>query len=447
MKTGGPISLSDPIRFPNRPPQAADVVIIGGGIAGVATALYLAQAGEKVVLCEKGRIAAEQSSRNWGWVRQQGRDPAELPIMIEALRLWQVLDQQLGPAVSLRRTGTTYLANDAADMENFAAWLPHAQAHGLDTRLMSQAELSAMLPNSAGWVGALTTPGDARAEPWTAVPAIAGLAAGSGVTICENCAVRGVQISAGRVTGVVTEQGEIRAERVLLAGGAWSSLFAANAGLGFPQLSVRATVAATAPMPEFHLGNAADQGFAFRRRADGGYTLAPGIGHDFWIGPAAFRHLRAFLPQVRRDLSHTRLAPAAPQGYPDAWRTPRRWALDGTSPFERMRVLDPPPNLRRIDKRCDAFAAAFPALGRPQIARAWAGMIDVTPDQVPILDESPLPGLFVATGLSGHGFGIGPGVGRVMADLMRGRAPGHDLTRFRFGRFRDGSAIELGPSI
>ncbi|MFT4014974.1 MAG: FAD-binding oxidoreductase [Paracoccus sp. (in: a-proteobacteria)] len=447
MQTGGPISLRDPIRFPAMPPAAADAVVIGGGIAGVMTALYLAEAGWRVVLCEKGRIAAEQSSRNWGWVRQQGRDPAELPIMIEALRLWQGLDRRLGDAVGLRRAGTTYLAARQADLENFAAWLPHARAHGLDTRLLSRAELEAMMPNAAGWIGALRTSDDARAEPWTAVPAIAGLAAQAGVTICEECAVRGVETAAGRVSGVVTEKGRIAAEQVLLAAGAWSSLFAGNAGLRVPQLAVRATVVATGAMPEIHAGNAADPGFAFRRRNDGGYTLAPGIGHDFWIGPTAFRDLRHFLPQIRRDLRHTRLRPAAPSGYPDAWGTPRRWALDRESPFERLRVLDPPANPVRIARLRRDFARAFPGLGSVPLTRAWAGMIDVMPDQVPILDETPLPGLYIATGLSGHGFGIGPGIGRVMADLMLGRPPGHDLRRFRFGRFSDGSPVELGPSI
>lgn len=447
MQTGGPISLATPMRFAADPPVQADVVVIGGGIAGVATALYLAEAGRRVVLCEKGRIAGEQSSRNWGWVRQQGRDPAELPVMIHALRLWDGLQQRLGEAVGLRRTGTTYLANGPADLANFESWLPHARAHGLDTRMLSRAELDAMLPNAAGWVGGLHTASDARAEPWTAVPAIAGLAAEAGASLHESCAVRAVETAAGRVSGVVTEKGLIAAPQVLLAGGAWSSLLARHAGLGFPQLAVRATVAATPPMPEFHAGNAADSGFAFRRRADGGYTLAPGIGHDFWVGPDAFRNLGAFLPQIRRDMRHTRLAPAAPRHYPDAWGTPRRWAADAASPFEAMRVLDPAPNLGRIETLRDDFAAAFPALGRPAIARAWAGMIDVTPDQVPVLDETLLPGFYIATGLSGHGFGIGPGVGRVMADMILGRAPQHDLRRFRFSRFSDGSRVELGPSI
>lgn len=218
-------------------------------------------------------------------------------------------------------------------------------------------------------------------------------------------------------------------------------------GAGDPQLAVRATVAATAPMDEFWPGNAADSHFAFRRRLDGGYTLAPGVEHDFWIGPDAFRHFWRYVPQLRRDMSHTRIRFAAPKGYPDAWGTKRRWKAGDITPFERMRVLNPPPNPARLDKLRQDFAGAFPRLGSPDLARAWAGMIDVTPDQVPILDETPLAGFFIATGLSGHGFGIGPGIGRVMADLIQGKPTGHDLSRFRFSRFSDGTPIQLGPTI
>lgn len=447
MLTGGPIAATDAVRFPGPIPDATDVAVIGGGIAGIATALYLARAGVAVTVCEKGRVAAEQSSRNWGWVRQQGRDLDELPIMIEALRLWEGLQQELGEAAGLRRTGVTYLARTEAQLAAYEGWLVHAKAHGLDTRLLSRAELDRVLPNAAGWLGALTTPSDARAEPWTAVPAMARLAADAGAVIVEDCAVRTIETAAGRVSGVVTEKGTIRAPLVLLAGGAWSSLFAGNAGLSIPQLSSRATVAATEAMPDFWPGNAADDRFAFRRRADGGYTLAPGTVSDFWIGPGAFRHVRSFGRQFLRDVTNTRLHPFAPAGFPDAWRTPRRWRADEESPFERMRVLDPAPNLRLVEKLQRDFAATFPNHGRPRIKRAWAGMIDATPDIVPILDETPIPGFFVATGLSGHGFGIGPGIGRVMADLIRGRDPGHDLTRFRFGRFSDGSPVTLGPTL
>jgi glycine/D-amino acid oxidase-like deaminating enzyme len=95
----------------------------------------------------------------------------------------------------------------------------------------------------------------------------------------------------------------------------------------------------------------------------------------------------------------------------------------------------------------DEFAAALPGLGRPKLRSAWAGMIDTMPDVVPVIDRAPIEGLVIATGLSGHGFGIGPGLGRVVADMVRGRAPGHDLSRFRLSRFRDGSSLKVARGL
>ncbi|MEZ5778413.1 MAG: FAD-binding oxidoreductase [Paracoccaceae bacterium] len=443
-----PISESSPVRFPGPPPKACDVVVIGGGIVGVMAAWFLAKRGQRVVLCEKGRIAGEQSSRNWGWVRQQGRDPAELPVMIEALEIWKGLAAESGADLGFRQTGVLYAANSAEDMADFEGWMVHARAHGLDTRLLTRSEIAATLPNAADWRGGLWTASDARAEPWIAVPRLAAAAARLGVTIAEECAVRRLDMAVGRVTGVVTEKGRIAADRVVLAGGAWSSLFARAHGIGLPQLSVRATVTATAALPEFYAGAAADGHFAIRRRQDGGYTLAPGHFHEFFIGPDAFRHLRPFWPQIRKDISGTRFLPAAPRGYPDGWRTARAWSGDEESPFERMRILDPAPNRAEIERLRSRFAAAFPEVGKPGIVAAWAGMIDTMPDVVPVIDHvDALPGLTIATGLSGHGFGIGPGFGRVVADLVEGRAPRHDLTRFRLSRFTDGTKIAPGPAL
>lgn len=443
-----PISLDQPARFAGPPPKQADVVVIGGGIAGVMTAWFLAKAGQKVVLCEKGRIAGEQSSRNWGWIRKQGRDPAELPLMIEALEIWRGLEAEAEAGFGFREAGVLYIANGPADLAQYEAWLVHARAHGLDTELLNRAELDRRLPNASGWVGGIWTPSDARAEPWLAVPALAAAAARMGVSLHEDCAVRALDLAGGRVAGVVTERGRISADRVVLAGGAWSSLLARAHGVALPQLSVRATVMATAPVDFVFEAAAADNRFAFRKRQDGGLTLTPGGLHDYWIGPDAFRQLHAFLPVLRRDWRTTRLHPAAPRGYPDAWHTPRRWAADKESPFERMRILDPPPNLSFIERARNQFAEAFPQVGRPEIASAWAGMIDTMPDVVPVIGHvAALPGLTIATGLSGHGFGIGPGVGRVTADLVMGRDPGHDLTRFRLSRFADGSEIVIGPSL
>ena len=94
-------------------PRSTDVVVIGAGIIGVSAALTLAERGIAVVLIEKGAIAGEQSSRNWGWCRQQGRDPRELPLIIESLRLWRKLNQRIEEETGFRQCGVVYLARTA----------------------------------------------------------------------------------------------------------------------------------------------------------------------------------------------------------------------------------------------------------------------------------------------------------------------------------------------
>ncbi|MCE6969337.1 NAD(P)/FAD-dependent oxidoreductase [Cereibacter sphaeroides] len=444
-----PISMAVPARFIGPPPAACDVVVIGGGVIGVMSAWYLAERGLSVTLCEKGRIAGEQSSRNWGWIRQQGRDPAELPIMVESLRLWRGLSESLRNPFGFRQAGVLYLANREESLAAYDAWLPHAQEHGLDTRLLGRRDLGDKLGAAADhWLGGLFTPSDGQAEPWLAVPALSLAAAERGVTLVEECAVRALDIAGGRVAGVVTERGRIACSDVVLAGGAWSSLFARAYGVNLPQLSVLASVARTEPMPEILPGAAADDDFAIRRNDSGGYTIAGGSEHDFFIGPDAFRHALKYRRAVKKDFLNTHYHWAAPRDYPDAWNTPRTWSASMPTPFERVRMLNPQPNLATLARAQTAFARAFPDLGRPKVQATWAGMIDTMPDVVPVIDRAPsIPGLTIATGMSGHGFGIGPGVGRVVADLVTGGTIGHDLTRFRLSRFTDGSEIILGPSL
>ena len=113
-----------------------------------------------------------------------------------------------------------------------------------------------------------------------------------------------------------------------------------------------------------------------------------------------------------------------------------------------MRILNPKPDFNKIKKICNRFESLFPHLGPIKLKSSWAGMIDTMPDVVPIMDRAAeVPGLTVGTGFSGHGFGIGPAAGRILASLSTGREPGHDLTRFRLNRFSDGSKIKLGPAI
>jgi glycine/D-amino acid oxidase-like deaminating enzyme len=430
-----PINMNNPAQFDGPLPEAVDVTIIGGGIIGVMTAWELQKRGLKVLLCEKGRIAGEQSSRNWGWIRQQGRDYAELPIMMNAIQLWKGLNEKIREKIGFRQNGITYLARHEAKLEEFGQWLEGARAYGIDTRMLSQREAGAMLPHSTGWRGGMTTPSDAMAEPFLTVPTIAEAAAEDGVLVRESCAVRALDVTGNQVQGVVTERGYVRCERVLVAAGAWSALFLKRHDIRIPQLSVVSSVMQTEPIKSLPDAAAGDDRIAFRRRADGGYTLTPWSTHDFFIGPDAFRNFSAYIPQLREDFTSTRFKLAAPRNYPDAWRTVRRWSQNDETPFERCRILNPKPNQKELDRVVKQFTKAFPKIDRPRILRSWAGMIDTMPDALPVVDHSPIGGVTLATGMSGHGFGIGPGMASVIADLIELRQPAYSIDNFALGRF------------
>ncbi len=442
------ISESTPVAFSDPLPEAVDVVVIGAGVVGTSTAWFLAQHGASVALFEKGRVAGEQSSRNWGWVRQQGRDRAELPIMMESNRIWRGLAADTGEKdLAFTASGCLYLAEAEEELTRFEEWHHLAKEHRLDTRMLSGAEAHAAAPGIEGkWVGGLVTPSDGRAEPFVAVPALARAAHRLGVSITEGCAVRTVETAGGRIGGVRTERGPVRAERVVLAGGAWSTYFAGNLGIDLPQLLVRSTVGRTRAAPDRSLPNLSAPGFAMRRRKDGGYTVTTGDVVEHYLCPRSFRYFTQFLPLLKLSARDVRIKLKPPAGHPGAWGSKSRWSGDEVTPFERMRVLDPPPSAlvrRRLAKRLPQRAFWLHEAG---VAEIWAGMIDVTPDAVPYVCEAPAPtGLFIGTGMSGHGFGIGPGVGRILADLVLGRPPVHDLARFRFGRFTDGGPIVPGP--
>ncbi len=130
----------------------------------------------------------------------------------------------------------------------------------------------------------------------------------------------------------------------------------------------------------------------------------------------------------------------------EEWRIPRRWALDAKTPFEQVRVLDPVPKVSLLEEARSNLIKAFPAFKDVKMAQGWGGLIDVTPDAVPVISPvESTPGFFIATGFSGHGFGIGPGAGRLMADIVMGAPPIVDPTPFRLDRFRRGSKATPRP--
>ncbi len=424
-------------------PTKVDVVVIGGGIIGTSTALELAERGLSVLICEKGQIGAEQSSRNWGWVRLSMRDPREIPLMLEAVRIWEGLDVRLGRKTGYRKTGIFFTTATQKSHDLHARWTSHLDPHQIDCRMIDGKDLDHLVPGHQMKVrGALYTPMDGRAEPQWVAPAIAEGARDRGAKVIAGCAVRSLDIQAGRVTGVVTERGRVACDSVVLAGGAWSRLFAGNAGIELPQLKTLNTVMRTTAVEGGPDASIWAKGFALRKREDGGYTVASGGENIVDIVPDSFRLGLKFLPAFMEERQSLRFRLSG------RWREEagqaRRWAPDERTPFELCRILDPEPSQRILRQSWARARSAFPVLESAEIVQSWAGMIDVTPDAIPVISPvEELPGLLISTGFSGHGFGIGPAAGKLAADLVTGDTPLVDPTPFRLSRFSDGSRIHL----
>jgi glycine/D-amino acid oxidase-like deaminating enzyme len=428
-------------------PASTHVVVIGGGIIGTFAALTLANRGIPVVLCEKGYIACEQSSRNWGWCRQAGRDAREMPLIVQSLQLWRDMDRLTESDTGFRECGVLYVGESEADEARFTAWADMAKPYDIGTRIVRGAELAALMPGaSRTFVCGLHVPTDGCAEPQRAAPAIARAAQRKGAIVVAHCAVRGIERSGGRAAAVITERGRIACEAVVLAGGAWSSLFCASLGIRLPQLKVLSSVMRTAPVAVGPDACTYLDEVGYRKRRDGGYTLAKGAGYVAPVVPDSLRFLRDFLPMIRKERDSLRLRMNA-QSLRE-FRAPRSWPLDRPSPFEATRVLDPEPNRTLNREALAAMIRLYPQFRDVHIVQQWGGYIDVTPDVVPYISPvGTLPGLTVATGFSGHGFGIGPAAGRLAAELAIGATPSADPSAFRSSRFGDGSPIVIGPEI
>jgi glycine/D-amino acid oxidase-like deaminating enzyme len=307
--------------------------------------------------------------------------------------------------------------------------------------VLSGAEAKAMTPGStADWIGGVHSPTDGRAEPSLAGPAIAEGARRLGVTIHQDCAARGLVMEAGKVSGVVTEKGSIRTQAVLCAGGAWSSLFCRRHGVRLPQASVRSTSFATAAAPAVTEGGLSMPDVTIRRRLDGGYTVGLGGRGRVELSPQGLLYARQFWPTFKKR--RWGLTFAVGRSFFEGPEAFSRWSLDGISPFERQRTLDPAADPALVRLGLTRLGEHYPALAGLQVAQAWGGMIDSTPDAIPVISAvDPLPGLYLSTGYSGHGFGIGPAAGRLAADLIAGDPPIVDPHPFRYSRLVDGTDL------
>ncbi len=430
--------MSPPLRHiesSSKLPASADVVVIGGGIIGTFTAYFLAQRGLSVAVIEKGRIGAEQSSRNWGWCRQLNRDERELPMATKALELWEKFAAETGEDTGFNRCGLFYLSDDEAQIDQWARWHDFGKAAGIPTQLLSSREATERgRMTGRAWKGGIISSSDGTADPSKAAPAVASALIKLGGTVLQNCAARGVELEGGRVSGVVTEIGVIKTRTVVLAGGAWASSFCRQLGISFPLSTLRQSILRVTTQAQALPRALASPKVSVTRRGDGSYGLA--ISGRGRVDPTLqlLRYAPKFIPMFAKRWRN--VSPGGLQGLYSGHETLKKWRLDETTPMERMRILDPRPDARTIRKTYDRATQLLPALRDARIVDSWAGYVDCTYDGVPAIGEvAEVPGLVLAAGFSGHGFGVGPGAGFLLAEMITGDKPYIDPTPLSPQRF------------
>jgi glycine/D-amino acid oxidase-like deaminating enzyme len=425
----------NPIATPDLLPTHADCVVIGAGIVGVSAAYWLARAGQRVVLLEKGAVGAEQSSRNWGWCRQQNRDARELPLSTKSLELWENMAADIGDDMGFSRCGLLYLSNNENEIHTWAEWGRFARDMGVDTRMLNADEAAAHgAATGKAWKGGVWSPTDGIADPSRAAPAIAHGVLKHGGLVVQGCAARGIEREAGVVSGVITERGVIRTRQVVLAGGAWAASFLHQLGIEFPQAAIRSSVLSVGPGAEGLPAALHTADVSVTRRGDGGFTLAISGFGKIDPTPGMLHGARHFVPMFAKRWRM--LSPGGLQAWRAGFETRSRWAMDRPTPMEAARVLEPKPARATLDMTLQRARAMLPALRHVSVQAEWAGYIDSTPDGVPVIDgDIGVSGLLLAAGFSGHGFGIGPGAGHLVADIVLGRPPIAEVAQYRLARF------------
>jgi sarcosine oxidase subunit beta len=363
-----------------------EVLIIGGGGAGCATALHLAWRQVPCVLLERGFVGSQASGVNYGGVRQQGRDPAELPLARRAREIWGRLKELIGEDCEFAVSGHLKLARNDKEEAELIAYAKTAREHGIELRVIGRNAIHGEYP----FLGPTVVAGshcaeDGQANPRLLSPALARAARKAGADIRENAKVIEIARDGERFVARTADGTEVRARVLVNTAGAWGGEISKRFGEPVPMDVVAPNMAVTEPLPYF-------------------LKLNLGVcGGDVYA----------------RQIPRGNVIFGGGRGEADAAAVRARPLPDVT--FGAMRRA----------------AAIVPRLAGATVIRSWTGIEGIMPDDLPVMGPSrTTPGLFHAFGFSGHGFALGPGVGAVMAELaVDGRTltpiDGLDIARFK----------------
>ncbi len=361
-----------------------EVLVIGGGISGTSATWRLAEKGREVILLDKGRIGEEASGRAGGGVRQQYRDPAELPFSMKAVEMWEEMAQVLDEDLEYERGGNYRLLLSQDELEFGQMRLKREQDLGLEVFFWTPEETRAHLPFLAPDLplyGATYCPSDGTANPLKVTKAIGRAAEAAGADIHAGEPAQSFTIADGKIKEVITNSAIYRPRKVILAAGPWSAELLLELGVMLHLLIRQNHILLTQAVPKIIPGFISYSTGYMRQAKDGnihlGARILTGHGYDKSLDYRALMDVAREAPVI------------------------------------------------------------VPFLRELNIIRAFCGLITITPDAIPVIDLVPgIENLYLMTGFSGHGFCLGPYMGRVVADwVCQGECP-QDLSAFSFARFK-----------
>jgi sarcosine oxidase subunit beta len=371
--------------------NTADVIIIGAGVIGSATAYYLTKKGHSVIVLEASDyIGNGGSSRNGGGVRQSGRDPRELPLAMYGVeRLWPTLSEELGMDVEYYKQGNLRLGKTEEHLNILQGLTDRSLSQGLDVRMIDAREAKAICPFlSDEVIGASWCPTDGHANPMRTTLAFYSAARGKGARFITGEKATKIKKIKGRARQVETANNNIyEGDTVVLLGGYDSREVTATLGIDVPMAKRLMEALVTEEQPTL-----------FYQML--GTAMADFYGHQSTHGSFVFGGSSGY------------------EEYNNDYKSPVNSAV--TAPCI-----------------CRGIMSYFPILRDVKIVRTWAGWIDECIDHVPVMgyvDE--VPGLVMGCAFSGHGFGISPVAGTLLAELAAGEKTTLDISAFRYDRFK-----------
>ncbi len=374
-------------------PEQASIVVVGGGIMGLATAYHLARRGKRgIVVLEKSYLCSGASGRNGGGVRAQWSSELNIRLMKESIRLCEDFATEMRINVWFRQGGYLFLARSEARAKQLASSVELQRGCGLRTELIDAAAAKKLVPelDASRVVAASFNPDDGVVFPWPFVWGYARACESHGVAVHPFTNVTALETEGRRITGVVTDRGRIRTGLVINAAGAWTPEVARLVGIELPNHPHRHEICSTEP-------------------------------------------LKPFLRPLVADLSNGLYFSQSMRGE----------IVGGVSNDDVPPGLDQQSSAKFLALYARALTDIMPLLGGVRVLRQWAGCYDITPDGSPIVGEvDEVDGMFLLAGFMGHGFMMAPIMGKLAAGYILERTDADLFAKWNFRRFREGKLIK-----